>query len=155
VPIPFPDLLGFVHVPSFAADEGLIYFDFATGAAQLNERACLHGASDAVEHEPRRLLSDSKRTSNLATGNTIASVNDHPESRHPLIQAERRILKDRSNLDGELLVAPTAEPEPPRLDEVVFVRVAPRADDLPIGPAEFHCVIEGAVRIGEVNNGFL
>jgi hypothetical protein len=136
-------------------DEGFIHFDFATCSAQFDESARLHCRSDAVKHEPSRFLSDSKRAPNLATRNAIATVDDHPERSHPLIHPERGILKDRPDFDGELLIASTAEPQTSRLDEVVAVRGAAWADDLAIGPPELHGVVEGALRIGEVNDGFL
>ena len=108
-----------------------------------------------MKHEPCRFLSDTERPRYLATGNAIAGVDDHPEGCHPLIHTKRRILKDRSNFDGELLVATTAEPETARLNEVIAVGSATRADDFSIGPAELYGVLEGALRIGEINDGLL
>jgi hypothetical protein len=85
----------------------------------------------------------------------VLAISQHPESGHPLIHPERRIFEDRSNLNGELLVASTAEPNAPSLDEVVLIGIAARASDLSIGPAKANRVIKGSLRIGEVNDGFL
>jgi hypothetical protein len=153
--VSLPDFLGLVHVASLAADEGFVHFDLGAGATHLDECAALHCASNPVKHEPCRLLSDSERPPYLATGHAIPSVDNHPEGRHPLVHAKRRILEDRADFDRELFVTSTAEPEPPRLDEVIAVGVTARADHFAIGPAEFYGVIKGALRIGEVNDGLL
>jgi hypothetical protein len=47
--------VGSVHIARFAADESFIDF-YVT--AQLLNAALLHGKSDSVKHEPRRLLRD-------------------------------------------------------------------------------------------------
>jgi hypothetical protein len=38
-------------------------------------------------------------------GNTVFTVNEHPESREPLLQGDWRVLEDRKFLDGELAAA--------------------------------------------------
>jgi hypothetical protein len=52
--------------------------------------------------------------------NAILATSQHPESREPLLQRDRRILKDGSDLNGELATARTALPTLLSL-EVVWV----------------------------------
>ena len=92
---------------------------------------------------------------NLHTTNAVLAVDQHPESGHPFIHSERRIFEDRVDLERELLIAATAEPQLAGLNEVVRFGTATGADDLAIRPAEFHGVVESALRIGEVNYGLL
>jgi hypothetical protein len=92
---------------------------------------------------------------NLHAGNTVLAINQHPKRRHPFIKTKRRILEYRPDFQRELLIAATAEPDSARLDEIVFLGTAPWADDFTVSPTELRCILEGAVRIGEVNNGFL
>src|SRR5271157_1340911 len=91
--------LRLVHVARFSADESLIHFDLARELAAM---FALLSKPNTMQHEPRSLLGDSKRTRNLATTHTILAVEDHPHCRKPLVQAERRILEDGSNLDRKL-----------------------------------------------------
>jgi hypothetical protein len=45
---------------------------------------------------------------NLPTAYTILAIGNHPHSHEPFIEADRRILKDRSNFDRELAFRVTA-----------------------------------------------
>ncbi len=92
---------------------------------------------------------------NLHAGNSVLAVAEHPESGHPLVESECGVLEDSSDLERELLIASTAEPQFPRLDEVVLRVAATRANNVAIRPAKILRVIERAVRIGEVNDGLL
>lgn len=150
-----PHALVFVHVPRLATYEGFIHLDFGAGAAKFYERLFLKRKPKALKHKPCRLLCDTKRAVNLHTGDSVLAINQHPKGNHPLIQAERRILKDRVDLQSELLIAATAEPEFPRTNKVVLLGAATRADDLAIRPAQLAGVLESAIRIGEVNDRFL
>ena len=60
-----------VHVASFAADEGFIYFDCATVTASLFEGTALHGKTDAMHHEPSGLLGDPKSAVDLVGADTV------------------------------------------------------------------------------------
>ena len=62
----------------------------------------------------------------------------------------------------ELAIAATTEPEPTRFpafgfapNVIVGFGTAMRADHLSVGPTQLDGVVESAVRIGEVNDGFL
>src|SRR5262249_43778798 len=115
----------------------------------------LHRLADSLQHEPRCFLSDSKSAMNFHTADSILAVREHPKSGHPLIHANRRILKDRSNLEGELLLAVIAKPDSPRFDKRVFLAIAAGTCNLPIRPAQLHGIVKAALLIGEVNNRFL
>jgi hypothetical protein len=91
-----------VHVASLATDVGLVNLNVA---AELAEALGLHGEADAVEHEPRRLLSDAERAVDLVGGNAVLAVHDHPEAREPLVETDGRAFEDGPDLDGELLAA--------------------------------------------------
>src|SRR5579863_10414400 len=145
-----------VHVPSFTANKGLIYLNSVSAPAELRGvKRVLHRKTKALEHKPCRLLRDAKRAVNLHAGNTVLAVRQHPVSNHPLVESKRRVLKYRVDLERELLVARTAEPQLPRLDEVVLIGAATRANDLAVRPAQLAGILKAAVRIGEVNDGFL
>ena len=79
-----------VHIASFAADESLIYFDFATGTAQLDERAGLHRKANPVQHEPCGLLSDAKSAGHFVGTNSVLTVGNHPNRNKPLVQRQRQ-----------------------------------------------------------------
>ena len=137
-------------------DEGFIYFNLRIPTAEfLAKEVILQSQPKALKHEPCRLLSDAESAMDFHAADAILAVAQHPISHHPFIESERGILKDRADLDSELLFASTAEPDTPRLDEIVPVGVATRTGDLAIRPAEFRSVVEGALRIGEVNDGLL
>ena len=147
-----------VHVLCESANEGLIRFQFRIRSDHLPiypERAIVKRRAQTLKHEPRRLLSNSKSAVNLHTRDTVLAIDKHPESDHPLIESERRILKDRVDLERELLITAATEPEFARLDEVVFLRATTRTMDVAIRPAKANGVLEGTVRIGEINYGFL
>ena len=57
---------------------------------------------DSVQHKPRSFLADSERSVNLPRRDAVLGVGDEPHCRKPLVETERRVLKDGSNLDGEL-----------------------------------------------------
>ncbi len=47
---------------------------------------------------------------NFVRGNSVLAANEHPKSREPLLQRDRRILEDSLNFDGELATAVAAFP---------------------------------------------
>ncbi len=92
-----------VHVASLAANEGLIGFDLrSTLTAQLHQGTTLHGETNAMEHEPSGGLSDAKATCEFAGRNAILAIGDDPHGRKPLLKSKGGILKDGSDLRGEL-----------------------------------------------------
>lgn len=147
-----------VHVLNLAADVGFIRLDFRIRTTKFSgrpKRAIVQRSSQTLKHEPCRLLRNAKRAVNLHTGDSVLAIDQHPKACHPLVETDRRILKDRIDLERELLVAATTEPNAPRLDEVIRFRTATGAMDLAIRPAQANGIIKSPLRIGEVNNGLL
>src|SRR5262249_1695814 len=101
-----------VHITRLATYKTFIGLD---ASLHLHKRAAfLHSQSDSVKHEPSGLLSNTERPRKLARANTVLSIDDHPSCREPFVESQRAILKDRSDLDGKLLPAVFAVPNPPR-----------------------------------------
>jgi hypothetical protein len=141
-----------VHVASLTTNEGLIDLNFT---AKRTGHILVHGLADAVHHEPSRLLGNADSPGYLAGANSVLAVANHPERAHPLIKAKRRILKDGSHLERELLFAPRAEPNAASLDKGVFLGTATRARNNAVWPAKIQRVLKAAVGIAEINNRVL
>src|SRR5947209_1946029 len=94
-------------VSHLAADVRFVRFDLA------GERVAvvgLHRESEPVQHKPRRLLRHADPARNLIGRNAVAVRRQQPHGREPLVEANRRVLKDRSDLHAELAVALAAAP---------------------------------------------
>jgi hypothetical protein len=151
-PLPFGDM----HVASLAANEGLIHFNRATVAAPLQERAILHGKTNAVKHEPCSLLSDPKGPGDLAGANAILRRGDDPNGRKPLVQSERRVLEDGPNLDGELALGMgTLALKFPLCSEVANISPSASRASHSVRLAMSDHVAEALIRVCEVDDGFL
>ncbi len=100
-PVPVITLSRFslVHETREAAYKSFIYLDFA---GKLAAFLILHCKPDAMQHEPRGLLSYANGAVNLPRTDPVLAASNHPHRSQPLIQAERRILEDRPSLDGKL-----------------------------------------------------
>jgi hypothetical protein len=88
-----------------STNEGVINFG---DPVHLLECSGSHRVADAVEHEPRRLLGHCKGTPEFVRRDAVLAVGDEPDSGKPLVEAERGILEDRPDLEGEQLFAPLA-----------------------------------------------
>jgi hypothetical protein len=121
-----------VQVPGLAADVSLVHFNFAR---QQLEAARAHRKPDAMEHEPRRLLRCPERPSEFVRANPVLRVGSKPDSGKPLVQTERRILKDRADLDRVLLLTRLALPEVAS-GQVGVLRAAALRADRPVRPAQ-------------------
>ena len=108
-----------------------------------------------MQHEPCGFLCDPKSAVNLPATDSVLSIDDHPYCGHPLVESKRGVLKNGSNLDGELLFASLTEPMPPSLNERMLVIAATRTQNPSIWPAKVHGIDESPLRIGEVNDGLL
>jgi len=141
-----------VHVARLAADEGLINFYFA---AQLAAPTTLHCEPNAVEHEPCGFLSNTDGAVNLPRANPVLTICDHPDSRKPLIQPERRVLENSSDLDAELRfwVPSLALPKAARRNKTHVFGAASRTNDA-LPPAACNQIIQAVVGIGEIDNCF-
>src|ERR1039457_4354975 len=105
-----------VHVLHLAANKCLVYLNLAAVvAAQFSRRLMLHGLADAMHHEPCSFLGHADAAGNLVAGHAILAVGQHPCSHHPLVEDDRAVLEDRSNLEAELPLAAVALPDPARL----------------------------------------
>jgi hypothetical protein len=143
----------YVHIPSLTADERLIYFDFA--AEFRPEEIILQSKPKTLQHEPCRLLSYTDGAMNLHAADAVLAVDQHPESGHPLIQSNGRVLHYRADLHGELLLAHVAEPNPTCLEKRVFSFATARTGDMPVWPAAGNSIVKGSPGVGKVGNRFL
>src|SRR6185437_50679 len=100
-------LAALVHVPRFAADEGFIHFNFTSRprAKFAARETVLQSRAQTLKHEPCGLLSDAESPRHLRAAHDVLAIDQHPASRHPLVESKSRIFKDRSNLKCELLLA--------------------------------------------------
>jgi hypothetical protein len=146
-----------VHEASGTANESFVYFHFATVSAKFEERTDLHCQSDAMQHEPCGLLSDAKSAANLVGANTVLAIGDHPNSNKPLVQANRRILKDCPDLDRKLPFGMDALALPLALifEEHGILALASGAHHDAIRPAYLDHELEAVLRVGEVQDGLL
>lgn len=145
-----------VHIASLATDEGLIGFDLATIAANLHHASGLQGEADAVKHEPRGLLSDAQSAGHLTRANTILRASNDPDGGKPFLQTQGRILKDGSNLRGELTLRMSTLALP------LFLIRKPRnigtttsGASHAFRPTVRHHVGDAVVGVCEVDDGFL
>jgi len=141
-----------VHVTGLAADESLISFNLTR---ELDGRVVVQGHTDAVKHEPSRLLGDTKSTGHFAGANPILAVAENPISAHPLIEPKGGILEDRSNLETELFLASRAKPDLAGRDERVLLRPAARARNYTVREAQIERILESTVGVREVDDCLL
>jgi hypothetical protein len=147
-----------MHVFRESTDECFIGFKFRARSAHLpreTKRAVVERLSQPLQHEPSRFLCHSKRAMNLHAANSVFAVDQHPKCRHPFVHAKSRVFKDRIDFERELLVTSSTEPQFARFDKVIALGTTTWANNLSVRPAKANGVVESAVRIGEVNNGFL
>jgi len=144
-----------VHIANLAADEGFVDFDFTIQLAAAT--VILHCEPDALKHEPSGLLANADSAVNLIGRNSILAVGELPHGEQPLVQADRRVLKDRADLDGELSLGMSglALPEVPGRQETDVVRAAGRTDHLAVLPAPRREISDAVLGIGEVSDCFL
>jgi hypothetical protein len=82
-------------------------------------------------------LRDTKSAANFIGANSILAVDQHPKSGKPFVERDGRILKNRSELNSELLVALRVLALPAQLRcEIVMLFAATLRADWAIGPAE-------------------
>src|SRR5207248_3217512 len=102
------------------------------------ERRLLHRVTDAVAHEPGRLVGDLERTVKLVGAHALLGRADQVEGPEPLVQRDVTRLEDRPHSHGELLAALGTLPEPPRLVRqlVVLLVIAAMRADRAVRPAD-------------------
>src|SRR5438552_9780815 len=146
-----------VHVPSLAADEGFVYFYFAAVGAQLGaEELILHCKANPLQHEPSGLLAHLDVTRNLVTAHTVLAISQHPRRGEPLVQRNRTILINCSDLDGELafrMMTATLPCAPIRIEANLLGSTTGAGHA--IGPTADGDVVNAVVGIRKVQNCFL
>ncbi len=146
-----------VHESGSATDKSFVYFHFAIGTAEFQERAVLHRKTDAMEHEPCGLLSDAKSATRFVGTDPVLAVGNHPNSNQPLVERKRRILKDSPDLDRELPfgVDALALPLALILEEHNIIATASRTDNLAVMPAKPNHELEAVVGVCEMDDCLL
>ena len=137
-----------------AADVGLIDFNLSVHFAE-EPVVRLHGQPDTMEHEPSGFLGNAEIAGQFVGADPVLAVHQHPHGRQPQGQLDRGVLEDRTDLDGELLPAVPALPDPAGLEEVVLANAsALRAGLLTGGPAKVGDESQCNVLVCEVLDGF-
>ena len=144
-----------VHESGRTADESFVHFYFFAAPAESHEFLAVHCKAYTVHHEPSRLLRDSKGACDFIGTDSVRAVHNQPHGNHPLIHAERGVLKDGPDFYGELFLASLAEPKSACRDKRVFRRIAARASHFACRPAQIHRIVESLLRVREITNGFL
>jgi hypothetical protein len=142
----------FVHEAGLSADVGFVRF---TGPAHLINGTVVHRQADALQHEPRGLLRNTNRAMQFIRANAVLAVSGEPHGREPLVQTDRRIFKDRSDLGGKLLLwmCRAAFPDLRVLKERHLVRTAARAGHT-FRPANLLKELESVLWIAEIRDCF-
>lgn len=141
-----------MHIASFAANKCFVGLYFTS---KLTDRRVMHSSPNAVKHVPCRLLRDADRTSKLTGANAVLAIRKKPVCTHPFVESKRAILKDRSDLKAELLLAAIALPEATRFDKGMTFGAAARARNYAIRKAKIKGALKCAVLVAKVNDRFL
>src|SRR5271168_838493 len=72
-------------------------------AAKLDRRIVLHRQTDAVKHEPSRLLSNTDSAGNFVGTDAVLAIRNHPNGDEPLVEGNWRVLENGADLGTELL----------------------------------------------------
>ncbi len=158
--VSLPKFLGafvLVDVACFGSNESLVNFHLLTSTTEFPAGFGLHSLANAMQHEPCRLLSDADGATEFVGTNTIPAVRQHPHSGKPLVQGNRRILEDGSNLGAELpmMMDTLTLPLPLILEEHNVSASASWTGHSIIRPAEMDHVIQSVVWVAEVLDGLL
>jgi len=102
---------------------------------------------------PSALLGNADGAGDLIAAHAVLAVRQHPHGYHPFVESKGAISEDRSDLDAELFLAPTALPtllicKPDGVADLA----ATHADDLTIGPAHCRDFINANLLIAKVLN---
>jgi len=146
--------LALVHEPGLTADERFIHFD-VPGQFSLKASG-LHCFANAMHHEPCRLLGNSDGPVNLIRRNSVLCRRNDPNRSKPLVQAQRRVLKNRARLCGELpfrMMAPTLPLV--LIFEERHVSATTDGTDNTIRPEMLDHVIQAVVLVSKIQDRFL
>lgn len=146
--------LALVHVSRLATDVSLINLDRSVRAAKLPAiLPVLHPETNAMQHEPCRLLRDSQRAVNLPRRNAILAIGNHPHHRQPLLKTKRRVPKHSPGLDAELRlrVPRLALPQAARWHKANVLASARRTGYAAL-PAPQGQIVDAVIRVLEVDD---
>lgn len=124
-----------VHEAGRATNEGFVYFNLASLAADFADAVILQREAETLQDEPSGLLRDAEIAAHFIRANPVLAVYEHPQRDKPLVEGNSAILKDGAHLDGELFVALLALPTA-LFGEVVVLFAATLRADRAVGPAE-------------------
>ena len=145
-----------MHLGRSSADIGFVAFYRTTRTAtEFTLGFVLHGFTNPMQHEPCGVLPDAQSFTQFVAADSVFAVCQHPQSNHPLIEAERRVLKDRSDFNRELFLALVAKPDAASPNKRVLGFAASWTGHIATGPAKTNGSVEGPLRIAKVNDGFL
>src|SRR5258708_9562230 len=146
-----------VHVLCESANKRFIRFKFRVRPTEFcgSERSAMQSLTNPLEHEPCRALSHPDSLTEFIATDPVLASDQHPDGDHPLIKTDGGILEHGFNLDGKLLLAVIAEPDAARLDKRMLLGTATWAEHDSIRPTQLDSVVEGPLRIGEVDHRFL
>jgi hypothetical protein len=144
----------FVHVPRLAANVSLIHFDFAR---QFAARVLiLHCEPDALKHKPTRLLGDLDGAGYFVRTDAVLAVRQHPHREQPLVQADRGVLENGSDLDAELRpgMPALALPDAP-CGHKGDIRTSAGRADYAVFPAPNAKEANAVINVGKIDDCFL
>ena len=114
--------------------------------------------ADAMKHKPRSFLSDSEGAVNFKPTDSVPAVQDHPHCGEPLIQTNRRVLKDSPDLHREppFRVMASAPPAKLILEEANLLGATGRTYNtfVPLRPTRYE-VIQAVLLIRKIQDRFL
>src|SRR5258705_1163425 len=140
-----------VHIPRFGPDKSFVNLNVSH---EFLEGSSLHRLANSVKQKPRALLGNANAPVNLIRANAVLRVDDQPHCSQPLVQANRTILHDGSQLDAEMLLTGQANPNAASPNKRVAVRLAAWASDT-LRPANSNHATKRGIKVGKVNNGLL
>jgi len=88
-----------MHIFGKTTDERFIGLYFTV---HLQHRARFHRDPNPMIHEPSRFLGNAEIAGHLVRANAVLTIGNHPNSGEPLVQAERTVLEDCSDLGRKL-----------------------------------------------------
>lgn len=143
-----------VHIASLTAYESFVSLTLA--AHLLGERASLHSKANTLEHEPRGFLSDANGAMDFIRTNAVFAIRNHPNCGKPLVQTERRIFENGSDLDAELAFCMGALALPLLLvGKKRHIGSATSRANNSIGPSAGCQIVKTVISISKVNDCLL
>jgi hypothetical protein len=113
-----------VHIFGETAYKRFVYLNCAS---KFFKRLGLHCFADSLFHKPSGRLRHFQIARDFVSTDSVLRVRDHPKRGEPLIQTQRGVLENSSDLDAELLFAIKAFPNAPRRKETDVLALASRA----------------------------